>query len=298
MDELALENSEGRVVISPRAGASLRSLRVRAPSGEFELIVGGDGPHDHASLPHGTGSFIMAPWPNRIRDGRLPASDGEHSLPVNSGVHAIHGLVREREWSVLERDETAATLAVDLESPWPYRGRVVYLVSLDGAALVQTMSIEAADGERPFPAGFGWHPWFRRSLGQGQMRLTAGVADQWQMDETITPTGAVITPPLLDEMRAGAVFPPGAMDGCFRLGDGGRVTLEWPEVTLEMFSSPELAHIQTYTPRPPLDHAICVEPQTCAVNAFQLAQQGFRGTGAATVAPGNPLRATTRWAWR
>jgi aldose 1-epimerase len=69
--------------------------------------------------------------------------------------------------------------------------------------------------------------------------------------------------------------------------------VSWPELSLRITGSPEIGHVMLYSP----EHAICVEPQTTTVNAFQLAAAGVKGTGTRTVKPGKPLVATTTWSW-
>ncbi len=289
-------------MVSPGAGAALRSVKIRANGKSFELLTGGDGELAPAELPRGTGSFIMAPWPNRIRDGRLVARDGEHSLPVNSGMHAIHGLLRERAWEVVENTSIRVALRAGLEAPWPYRGAVTSVTELRGWSLVQTLKVEAAAGEKPFPAGFGWHPWFKRSLGTGQVSLQSDIDAMWELDSSITPTGLTGTPPVVAQVRKGATLAAGSIDGCFRVRPtpGARPTnyravLTWPEVTLAIESSAAVSHLMVYTP--PDGASLCVEPQTCTVNGFQLAARGVLATGAATAAPGQPLKGSTTWSW-
>ena len=296
MENVTIHNEFGQATVSPGAGAALRSVKAKIGRAEHELLYGGDGALDPSKLPQGTGSFIMAPWPNRIRDGRLVAKDGEHTLPMNSGVHAIHGLLREREWKVVEKTPTRVSLRIALEKPWPYMGAVTSTTALNGPALQQTMTVEAAPGEKEFPAGFGWHPWFKRTLkGEGQVSLQADVDVMWELDAAITPTGRVLTPAIVSQLHRGAELAAGSIDGCFRMRPGQKAVLKWPEVTLTMVSSPEVSHLMVYTPKD--GTALCVEPQTAAVNAFQLAAQGVQNTGAASAAPGRPLTGWTRWSW-
>lgn len=136
---IILENEYGRVVISPFAGASLRSLQVVSGGNQFELISGGDGDYNPRHVESGTGSFIMAPWPNRITDGKL-YMNGEvvHTLLIGSDRHAQHGTVRRREWSVQSYSETSAQFAVELLPPWPFPGHLEYEVKLEGSSLVQS----------------------------------------------------------------------------------------------------------------------------------------------------------------
>ena len=295
LENIKLENAHGSVVVSPGAGASLQSLRVKVGSREYELLSGGrDEPHSTTELKHGNGSFIMAPWVNRIRDGRLVAADGEHMLPVNSGLHAIHGTVRGREWQVVEQSKARAVVQVSLEEPWPYRGKVVYRFGLHGASFRQTLEVHAADGEREFPAGVGWHPWFARKVGSGDISVQADVEAQWELDKDVTPTGKIEETPLTRKLRAGGKFGFREVDGCFRLSSrDSAAVVRWPEVSLRITGSPEIGHVMLYSP----ENAICVEPQTTTVNAQQLAVRGVPGTGARTAKPGKPLVASTTWTW-
>ncbi|MCZ6766495.1 MAG: hypothetical protein O7D32_06140, partial [bacterium] len=167
-DNITIENDFASVTVSPGAGASLRSVSIRKNGVSYELLAGGDEEHHPETLPPGSGSFIMAPWVNRIRDGRLVTPDGIHELPVNAPPHAIHGLVQNREWNVRSVASHEVKMEIELAVSWPYKGHIEYSISLNGKALIQTMRLIASPEEpRSFPGGVGWHPWFNRSLGAG-----------------------------------------------------------------------------------------------------------------------------------
>ncbi len=291
---IELENEHGAAVVSSHAGATLRSLRARVDGTEFELLSGAsDERLDDAVTPSGVGSFIMAPWVNRIHKGLLVTEHGEFQLPVDSGVHAIHGTVRRRSWDAVAYEHAEAVLQVALEKPWPFEGHVVYRISLDGPSLRQTLEVHAAEGERSFPSGVGWHPWFRRSLSLKEVTVQVDAIAQWELDSDTVPTGRIEDTAPARKLREGGRFDVGEIDDCFQLGSERRAELRWPELTLRMSSSPEITHAMVYSP----EESICVEPQTTAVNAFQLAARGIDGTGTRVVTPGNPLTATTTWAW-
>ncbi|MFW6174580.1 MAG: aldose 1-epimerase, partial [Chloroflexota bacterium] len=260
-----------------------------------ELLYGGEGPHDPHGLPHGTGCFLMAPWPNRIRHGELYAGGEVYQLPINSPPHAIHGLVRQRQWEVTEHSGTFARMSVSIGNPWPFEGMVHYEAALEGASVVQTLTVEAADDEDPFPAGFGWHPWFRRDLGEGPPRVAVpGQELVWEMDKSRTTTGRTLDPEPFTGLAKGIVPEVWTLGHCIRIKPGSPVTLDWPEgVSLEITSAPEVSHVQAYTP----EHAVCMEPQSCTVDAFRLAHEGVEGTGTAHVSPGRPFSGWTRWSW-
>ncbi|MCH7971941.1 MAG: hypothetical protein IH960_13025 [Chloroflexi bacterium] len=294
-DNITIENDFASVIVSPGAGASVRSISVRKNGAAYELLAGGEDEHHPTLLPSGTGSFIMAPWVNRIRDGRLVAPDGVHGLPVNAPPHAMHGLVRELEWSVRSTAVDSVDMVIELADPWPYKGRVEYSIALDGRALLQTMRLVASPEEtRAFPGGVGWHPWFNRSLGTGESSVQADVASQWELDDTMTALGTRSVTNLVERLNKGTFLDTGEVDGCFLARPGGKAVLSWPELTLTMTSSETVTHLMFYSP----EHAICVEPQTSTIDAAQLDERGITDTGHILVDQINPLVATTTWSWK
>jgi galactose mutarotase-like enzyme len=212
---------------------------------------------------------------------------------LNHGEHAIHGSVRKRAWEVVAADAGSAELRIELAEPWPFAGHAVCRVALDGPSLVQTLELHAAEGERRFPAGVGWHPWFRRSLGSQEATVQADARAQWELDARVVPTGALAETEATRKLKDGGWFAPGEVDGCFQLAEEGSACVRWPELTLRMHSSPDVSHVMVYSPA----DSLCVEPQTTAVNAFQLAARGIEATGTRYVSPGSPLIATTTWSW-
>jgi aldose 1-epimerase len=290
-DLLTIKNEQGTAVFAPAAGAGLRSLRAGSGADAIQLLTGGDGEHDAGEHPSGGGCFIMAPWPNRIRDGVFEHEGRSYFVPENAPPHAIHGTVNELPFDIVEQTAASVTLRSGLGDLWPFEGSITLRAELDGASLVQEITI-ASEGET-FPAGFGWHPWFRRNLGGGDVSVAAPVTNMWILDEAMTPTGERV--PLHDEFDLRERMTPeiGSLDDCFRIQPGEATTLDWPEASLRIQSSPNLAHLQVYTP----SDSICVEPQTAAVNAFQLAARGIDGTGVAIVSPDRSLIGSTRWTW-
>jgi aldose 1-epimerase len=83
------------------------------------------------------------------------------------------------------------------------------------------------------------------------------------------------------------------LDTCYRLLDQ-TMRIRWGDIELVIEGSPNLGHAVVYTPR----EAFCVEPQTCALDAFNLAARGLEGSGVSTVTADHPLVAITTWRWR
>jgi aldose 1-epimerase len=295
MNEVVLENEHGRVVFSPLAGASLRSLSVVSNGKRHELLTAGDGPHDPTTLAQGTGCFIMAPWPSNMGKGVLYARGRTYQMPVNRPPHAIHGTVRDQEWSVAEANDTSARLLTELREPWPFPGTVQYDMKLDGPSLLLKLTVEAAPEEKEFPVGIGWHPWFRRDLGTGHLSVTArGQKSAWELDAEFNATGRQLEVPPSLSLDTPKV--PGVDDfnTCFGYDVSHPFEVSWPDaVTLQMQSSEEMTQLVMYT----TPESVCVEPISCTVDAFRLEAEGIKNTGTAYVAPGKPFSGWTRWSW-
>src|SRR5256714_13994774 len=75
-------------------------------------------------LPPGGAGQVLAPWPNRLRDGRYTWAGGTHQLALSEvpNHNAIHGLVRWLSWQPVSVSDTAVTLACVLPPhpgyPW------------------------------------------------------------------------------------------------------------------------------------------------------------------------------------
>jgi len=100
---IALSSGNVEVVIDAEHGARLSSVRF----GGTELLVQRtDG--DSFSW----GCYPMAPWAGRIRNGIFEHQGSSVQLPINSAPHAIHGLVHDAVWQVVNTSPTSATLRV------------------------------------------------------------------------------------------------------------------------------------------------------------------------------------------
>src|SRR3954451_12380307 len=83
---------------------------------------------------------VLAPWPNRVRDGRYVFGGVEHRLLLTepeSGA-ALHGLVLDGPFAVVASSGHAVTLAFELSRrpgyPFALRIEVTYELGADGLA--------------------------------------------------------------------------------------------------------------------------------------------------------------------
>ena len=141
-DQIVISSEFGKAIFSPFAGASLRSLKVLSTAGNtYELLTGGEGPHDPFNLEQGTGNFMMCPWPGRLKEGILYSDGGKYQMPINRPPFSIHGLTRDDEWEILEIESGKVKMSTDLKYPWPGQGRVNFGAKLSGSSLVMSLEI-------------------------------------------------------------------------------------------------------------------------------------------------------------
>lgn len=258
MDRITLQAADVQVIVLPADGGRLGSVAI---AGREILVT------DSSAGPMSWGAYPMAPWAGRTRDGRFFFAGREHRLPQSMPPHAIHGVVYDRPWSVVG----PASIAIDLDRRWPFRGRVTQEFRVDEGSLEVSMTIEA---DEPMPAVLGWHPWFRRELSGGTQAvgLTFEAATMLARDPGGLSTGRRIAPT------------PGPWDDAFTDVLTGPV-LEWPgQLRLELSSTCPWWVVYSEPA-----HAICVEPQSGPPDALNL--------GAPTIGPGAPLNHVMRWTW-
>ncbi len=259
---MILQADGHRAVFDLANGARLASLQVDG----HELLV------SHGDDDMRWGSYPMAPWAGRIADGRFTHEGVEHQLPLNLAPHAIHGTAFDSSWS-LDND----VMTFELGPPWPFGGRLRQRAELDSEGL--TIELLLTAGETSMPAMVGWHPWFRRTIDGSDVEVSFDASSMFELDASMIPTGRLVKPS------------PPPWDNTFTdLSDGPR--LRWPGVlNIELIS--DCRYWTVYTEP---EHAVCVEPQTAAPDAFNRAGGPSPATEA-LLAAGDTLTATFTIRW-
>lgn len=267
-ERLRLDAPGVQAVIDLAHGGRLASFVV---DGRELLVTDGFG-------PIAWGSFPMAPFAGRVRNGRFEFRGRCFELPTDMPPHAIHGTVLDRRWEALD-DQTIMT---QLGPLWPFAGRALQRFELEAGRFTSRFELHA---DEPMPASIGWHPWFRRQPppaasggvpgpepGPLELELDAGA--MFHRDAAGIATSELVVPP-----------PPGPWDDCFT--DLRRPpVLRWPGY-LELTIDSDCPTWVVYTL--PAD-ALCVEPQSAPPDALN--------TGPTIVEPGRPLIAEMVWTWR
>ncbi len=275
----------------PALGFACIGLRVTTNSGAWPVLA--EPPDDEALLTRTSryGVPIMYPYPNRIRDGRFTFGGQEYTQPIGGrGPHAIHGVTRERAWTVEAADVDAdgafcrasVTTGDTADDIWPWRSRITFEYRLRGATL--RMRADAANLDNsPMPMGFGIHPWFDVPLGPGggsrqTMELRAAAASFWELDETLCTTGTVLSAERGFDTRRWHAIGDAFIDDVYTGLDvhDGWFTAEVRDPfngrSIAVRSDAQFREHVIFAPL----HAsvVCLEPYTCATDAFNLAARG------------------------
>lgn len=296
--ELAL--GDQRAVIAS-VGASLREYC----AGERHLVVP-FGADEVRPVYRGT---TVAPWPNRVVDGRFTWNGVEHRLPLTEPDrgHALHGFTPWLAFSVIERSAHAVTLraVVEPQAGYPWRIRVETRYALTQRGLEQSvvgtnLSDEVAPyGACPHPylvAGAGPLDGWRLRFPASQVlvvdedrlipqSLESVAVDPARFDFRITrEIGGARIDHAFTGLRRGA---DGEMRVELRAADGAGVAMAW---------GPGCDWLQIHTadlPGAPSGRnrlGLAVEPMTCAPDAFNRGSD----SGLVTLEPGAAHEASWR----
>ncbi|HET7182405.1 MAG TPA: hypothetical protein VFI15_09260 [Candidatus Limnocylindrales bacterium] len=276
---LVLETTDARATIDPAAGGRLASLVVAGR----ELLVTGGGP---APRPIAWGCYLMAPWPGRLKGGRFTWHGRTIELPRTHGRHAIHGLVWDRPWEVVETERARATLACPLPPDWPMGGVVRQAFELTPHGLRMTATLTAGDA---MPAALGWHPWFARRGLPVAVRLDA---DAWLETDRLIPTGVQLPVTGHLDLRAGGQLGRRRLDHAY-VGAAPPATLQWPDLRLTLAWEPAPSIVVVHTPA----SGVCIEPLTAPPNALALPEPDARAAGVRFLAAGETMTASLQLAW-
>lgn len=286
MRTITLTSDAARMHIAPQEGGRIAQLEARVGDAWLPLLIAPPAsPADAGAFAWG--SFAMLPWPNRIAGAQFSFRGVTYALAANRDGHALHGLGAQRAWTVDEETDRTCVLSLDLGAAgWPLGGTATQRYEATGSGV--TMEIELRARDAAYPAGAGWHPWFRRNVSGSEARIALDAGSYYELDVMI-PTGRVLPVDATRDLRDGPALGDRRLDDCYR-DVRSPIVVSWGDVSVEMRRDAGTSHAVVYTP----EHAVCVEPQTCAIDAFNLAARGI-DAGVRIVAPGRPFVARSEW---
>ncbi|MGY1606793.1 MULTISPECIES: aldose 1-epimerase family protein [unclassified Geodermatophilus] len=245
---------------------------------------------------------VLAPWPNRLRDGVWHWDGQELRTPVTEPERgtAIHGLVRFAAWRLLARSDDSVVLEHLLHPqtgyPFALRLRVGYELSAEGLRVTTTATNE---GETDLPYGEGHHPYLAAPAGLrvDDCTLVLPAATRLTTDDRLLPTGTEPVEGTPFDLRAGRRIGDLRVDDCFtdlaRDADGNiEVRFTGPDGRgAALWADASYTHLQVFTgdavePPSRRRRGLAVEPMTCPPDALR------SGVGVRRLAPGESTTGT------
>ncbi|MEJ1922352.1 aldose 1-epimerase family protein [Microbacterium sp. KHB019] len=264
-----------------QVGASLRHLTID----DVDLV-----PPYPADRPTPMASgIVLAPWPNRVRDGVWQDGADVRQLAITEPKlnNASHGLLRFTAYEIAAQDDDAITLAAAVvpQTGYPYLVETTVHYALTDAGIHVTHSLTNRSGESA-PVALGTHPFV--TIGDADphdLVLRVPAATRFDTDERMLPTG---TSPAPESLREGVRLGDVALDTGFtelsRDADGRvRHTLTAPDgrrLTLWQGEGFDYVQVYTSTGYPGQELAVAIEPMTAPADAFN------SGLGVRRLAPG------------
>jgi aldose 1-epimerase len=243
---------------------------------------------------------VLAPWPNRLGDGRYTFEGTAAQAALDEPEHrnAIHGLVRWLPWTLLGQAQNVVTLGTVLHPqpgyPWRLALTIEYRLGREGLAV----TTEARNtGDRPAPFGVGFHPYVtvgirdidnarllvpaRKRLVTNQRGLPTGEEDVVASDfDFLAPR--LIGPTVLDTGYTDLVR---SADGVARVelddADEGRGVTIWVDGSfgyLMVYTADKVGELQKRR------DSIAIEPMSCPPDALR------SGISVVHLAPGDSWR--------
>lgn len=294
MRRVEIKTERLRLALLPGLGAAVAGLWRRSGSGWSPVLR--PTPEKASSFLE-TSMYLLAPWSNRVRDGRFRFAGREQRLHIDWPQErcAIHGLVKNRAWEILERTPVSAWLQTD--SRWQsedeenaedapfidhFHARVGY--ELTEHAMTARIELRNA-GSVTMPCGVGFHPHFAAPAGT-TLRLNL---DARYPAVRCLPTGPPAPDEITEALRAGAPTDTLELDDCF-LGSADGATIAGLHGGVRLSCSRSLTHTVIYAPGKGEDF-VCVEPVTMANDGFNLLGKGWRD-GVRELKPGDTLIAS------
>jgi aldose 1-epimerase len=279
--------------VLPSYGFNLFDLRLPLAGQVRPVLVASPDFAEHPSHPARSGTPILFPFPNRIRDGRFTFQGRKYQLPANNGPNAIHGFALDAAWDVVEHkagtDEAfvVGRYQISRQSPaaqplWPADAVLQVRYALAGRRLSMTVTVSNPTAS-DLPYGFGIHPYFRLPFAPGgdlgQTSVILPASKYWVLKDFL-PTGEVspvdarldfragqpIKGLKLDDVLTGLDFP--AERGLCRLVDLDK------KAEFRITFDRGIRELVVYTP-PQQPDVLAVEPYTQTTDAINLQAQGI-----------------------
>lgn len=225
--------------------------------------------HINTDLKNTYYSARLAPFPNRIKDGKYSYDGVDYQLPINfePQLHAMHGFLADVVYKVLEHEPEKLVLSYHYDGnykgfPFPFSTQLSY--TFNGKRL-SCKSIIENTGVTKMPYGEGWHPYFRLGGKVNDWSLKFQSKQKIGVDERMIPTGNNLD---YTDFHQFKMIGEKHFDSCYSLSNENG----WGQVVLQSSTGLELSvyqelgrrkynYMQLYTPE--RRDCLAIEPMTC-----------------------------------
>ncbi len=219
----------------------------------------------------GYNGMVLAPWPNRIPDGKYSFQGEDYELEINEldRNNALHGFAFQREFELIEKTKNSLTLSADMfladGYPFDVQLKITYLLTDEG---FQCSVTATNNSEMVAPFGIAFHPYYPVT---DETKISLPARQHILTNDRMIPTGE--QPNQLKSFMFSEVD----LDDCFlnldREGDLANTHVESPGQILTLWQDQAFDFIMVYTTNEfdsisGPQKAIAIEAQSCEANAF------------------------------
>lgn len=230
------------------------------------------------SAPPMAAGIVLAPWPNRVRDGIWSLDGRAQQLDITEVArgNAIHGLLRNTDYTVLDLDADQVTLGAVIapQHGWPFLldTWVRYALRPDGLTVTHGA---VNHGDRRAPFAVGAHPYLR--IGDNaveDLTLTVHAGTYFEVDDRMNPIAEKPVTGTRYDLRDGRRVGDLDLDTAFGAvspRDGAAAELRAPDgATVALVQDDDWRYVQVFTPRtfPGRTLALALEPMTAPPDAL------------------------------
>jgi aldose 1-epimerase len=272
--KIAITNLRGAcIVVIPEMGARLNNFLVQTKSGFIDIIDGYSSVDELSTEYYAKGS-LLAPFPNRIADGRYTFEGTEYQLTINKidENNAIHGFISNKPFSILSSGEVANGYELSLlytsgiVEGYPFRFEILVNYNFQNDNRLTITTEVRNSGATNMPIGFGWHPYFTTCSKINDIALRLPSVRQFDVDDRLIPTSATIE---MGEWSKAQKISESEFDTGFEFATDDKIIIlldEEKDLDIRITCMEGYEYVQVFTP--PWRSAIAIEPMTCAADAF------------------------------
>jgi aldose 1-epimerase len=227
---------------------------------------------------------VLAPWPNRIRDGQYTFEGASYQLALTEPArhNAIHGLANWTRWRLAEQTAGSVTLEYDLPAqegyPFSLLLRTRWSVGADGLRCDQQVT---NTGTENAPWGYSVHPYLQLTgVAVDDILLRVPGRTRVLADARLLPIGAVKVAgtdyDFTEPRRIGAAVLDTTFGDVEPDADGGSaVTIAAPDgsAQVEVWGDENFKWWQVFTgdtlSGERFRRSVAIEPMTCPPDAFR-----------------------------